>query len=61
VCVDKLSKNLSQPGLAQRDGEKHSHDDRTHEGTKIDTNKAVIRSFVDAWNTRDYDRFTSLI
>lgn len=26
-----------------------------------DTNKALIRLFVDAWNTRDFDRFTALM
>lgn len=26
-----------------------------------ETNKDVVRSFVDAWNTRDFDRFTALM
>jgi C-1 hydroxylase len=29
--------------------------------TDIDANKAVIRSFIDAWNTRDLDRFAVLM
>jgi len=29
--------------------------------TDLDANKAVIRSFVEAWNTRDFDRFTVLM
>ena len=28
---------------------------------QLEANKAVIRSFVDAWNTRDFGRFQSLI
>lgn len=27
----------------------------------LEANKAVIRSFVQAWNTRDFDRFTALM
>ena len=27
----------------------------------LDANKAVIRSFVEAWNTRDFGRFTALM
>ena len=30
-------------------------------GTEPDANKAVIRSFVEAWNTRDFDRFSVLM
>ncbi len=33
-------------------------------GTELDgraANTAVIRSFIDAWNTRDLDRFTALM
>jgi C-1 hydroxylase len=29
--------------------------------TDLDANKRVIRSFVEAWNTRDFDRFTALM
>jgi steroid delta-isomerase-like uncharacterized protein len=34
--------------------------DRTTQ-TDLNANKAVIRSFIDAWNTRDFDRFTTLM
>ena len=27
----------------------------------VDANKAVVRSFVDAWNSRDFDRFDELM
>lgn len=27
----------------------------------LEANKAVVRSFVDAWNTRDFDRFDALM
>jgi steroid delta-isomerase-like uncharacterized protein len=27
----------------------------------VDANKTVVRAFVDAWNTRDFDRFDSLM
>ena len=29
--------------------------------TVIEANKAVVRSFVEAWNTRDFDRFEKLM
>ena len=29
--------------------------------TFIEANKAVVRSFVEAWNTRDFDRFEKLM
>jgi steroid delta-isomerase-like uncharacterized protein len=34
--------------------------DRTTEAD-LDANKAVVRSFVETWNTRDFDRFAVLI
>jgi hypothetical protein len=35
----------------------------THGATtaQLDANKALIRSFIDAWNTRDFDRFDDLM
>jgi steroid delta-isomerase-like uncharacterized protein len=27
----------------------------------VDANKAAVRSFIDAWNTRDFDRFDALM
>jgi steroid delta-isomerase-like uncharacterized protein len=30
-------------------------------GTQLDVNKDVIRAFIDAWNTRDFDRFATLM
>src|SRR5262245_10798207 len=29
--------------------------------TDLDTNKNIVRSFVDAWNTRDFGRFDELM
>ena len=29
--------------------------------TELETNKAIVRSFVEAWNTRDLDRFDELM
>ncbi|HKD97523.1 MAG TPA: ester cyclase [Micromonosporaceae bacterium] len=29
--------------------------------TGLETKKAVVRSFVEAWNTRDFDRFATLM
>jgi len=29
--------------------------------TRLAANKAVIRSFIDAWNTRGFDRFEALM
>ena len=31
------------------------------DAVQIEANKAVVRSFVDAWNTREFDRFTLLM
>jgi steroid delta-isomerase-like uncharacterized protein len=28
---------------------------------RLEANKAIVRSFVDAWNTRDFDRFATLM
>jgi steroid delta-isomerase-like uncharacterized protein len=30
-------------------------------GNDLGASKAVVRSFIDAWNTRDFDRFTALM
>jgi steroid delta-isomerase-like uncharacterized protein len=31
------------------------------EGVDLEANKALVRSFVEAWNTRDFDRFDALM
>ena len=30
-------------------------------GPQLEANKAIIRSFIDAWNTRDFDHFEALM
>jgi steroid delta-isomerase-like uncharacterized protein len=30
-------------------------------GPQLEASKAIIRSFIDAWNTRDFDRFEALM
>ena len=33
----------------------------TSAGPQLEAGKAIIRSFIDAWNTRDFDRFEALM
>jgi len=34
---------------------------RSREEVDLETHKALVRSFVEAWNTRDFDRFDALM